>query len=75
MNQAVAQLAAQLKKNNPVLVAAEAVAVSKVEDPNAKCMMQYAHLVAKALLFLSNPVVTNQFIAAIASNPEDPTKF
>jgi hypothetical protein len=70
-NRAVAPLAGRPKKHNQVLVGD--AAVSKVE--NAKCMMRFAPPAVKALPFHFNLAVTNRFIAAIVSNPEDLTEI
>ena len=63
MNLVVAQSAVQLKKHKPEIMAAVDMLVN-----NAKCSQQFALLAAKKLLFLSNLLVTNQYIAVSAIN-------
>jgi hypothetical protein len=75
-NLVVALLAVLLRNPNPVsAVVEDAVAVVVFKAENVKCMTLFAHPAVKAQPFLFNPVETNQFIAAIVSNPEDHTKI
>jgi hypothetical protein len=68
MNQVVAQPAVPLKSHSQVLAEEDKVVES------AKCTMLYAPPVEKALLFLFNLAVINQFTAVIVFNPEGKTK-
>lgn len=70
MNLDVAHLAAQQKKQTPVLVTGVA-ATMVMADQNAKCTKQLVALVAQQLLFRSSQPVTSRFIAVIVSNPEE----
>jgi hypothetical protein len=63
MNLVVALSAVQLRKHKP-----EIMAVADTLVNNAKCFLQFALLAGKKLLFLSNLLATNLFIAVSATN-------
>jgi len=72
MIQLVAQLVVKLASNKPAEVAiilAAVVSVVMEVAHNVKCFLQFAQVAVSKQKFLSNLLVKNQCIVAIASNP------